>query len=76
MSINVLELMGMGTTAYVMIVIRRDGPTKEQESVLMRGDSSSGVQCVFNCGGRKEEERSGGNMRIMGGLERIGGLSF
>ena len=54
--INVLELMGMVMTAYVMIVIRRDRPAKEGESVVMRGDSSSAVQWVINCGERRDRE--------------------
>ena len=60
LSINVLELMGMVMTAYVMIVIRGDRPTKEGESMLMRGDGSSAVQRVINCGGGQRKERSGG----------------
>ena len=36
LTINVFELMGIMMTAYAMIVIRRDRPTKEGESVLMR----------------------------------------
>ena len=56
LSINVLELMGMVMTAYVMIVIRRDRPAKEGESVLMRGGSSSAVQWVINCGERRDRE--------------------
>ena len=76
LSINFLELMGMVMTAYVMIVIRRDRLTKEEESVLMRGDSSSTGQWVINCGGGEGEERSGGRMRIMEVLEKIGGWSF
>ena len=47
LSVNILELMGMVMTAYAMIVIRKDRPTKEGESVLLRGDSSSAVQWVI-----------------------------
>ena len=50
-SINVLELTAMVTTAYVMIQIRSDIRTKGGELVLMRGDSSSAVKWVINCGG-------------------------
>ena len=42
--IDVLELLGMVMTAFVMIVIRRDRPGRMGEAVLIRGDSSSGVQ--------------------------------
>ena len=37
---NILELLGMVMTAYVVIVIKRDRPAKEGESVLTIGDSS------------------------------------
>ena len=38
--INVLELLRVVMTAYVVIVIKRDRPAKEGESVLTIGDSS------------------------------------
>ena len=60
MSINVLELMEMVMTAYVMIVIRRDIPTKGGESVLKRGHNSSAVQWAINCGGGGGEKGGGG----------------
>ena len=50
LSINCVELMRMVMTACVLIVIRKDGPAKEGESVLVRVDSSSTVQWVMNCG--------------------------
>ena len=43
----------MVMTAYVMMVIRKDRPAKDGESVLMRGDSSA-VPWVINCGGARE----------------------
>ena len=54
-SINILELMAMVMTAYVMMVMRRDRPDREGATVLMGGDSSSAVKWVINCkgGGRK-----------------------
>ena len=42
LSINVLELVVMVMVAYVMIVIGKDRPTEEGESVLMRRDRFSG----------------------------------
>ena len=43
--INMLELVGMVWTAYVMIVIKKDIRRREEgEAVLMRGDNSSAVQ--------------------------------
>ena len=53
-SINVLELMGTVMTAYVMIVSSKDRLAQERESVLMRWDSSSVMQCVINCEGGRE----------------------
>ena len=51
-SVNVLKLLGMVMAAYVMLVIRRDRPSREGETVLMRGGSSYyAVQWVINCGG-------------------------
>ena len=66
LSINILELLEMVMTAYAMIVIKKDRPVKEGNSVLMRGDSSSAVQWVISCGRGKGEERSGGVMKIIG----------
>lgn len=40
LSINVLELLCMVWTAYVMIVIRNDLPRRREEEVLMRGYNS------------------------------------
>ena len=51
LSINVLELLGMVKTAFVMIMVRRDGPGRVGEPVLMSGDSLSAVQWVKNCKG-------------------------
>ena len=76
LSINVLELLGMVMTAFVMIVIKKDKPGRVGEPVLMRGDSSSAVQWVKNCKGGKGEVRSGGMMRFFGVLEQIGGWCF
>ena len=60
LSINILVLLGMVMTAYVMTVIKKDRPAKEGESVRMRGDSSSAVQWVINCGGGKvKRDREG-----------------
>ena len=65
-SINVLELLGMEMTAFVFIVIRRDRPGRVVEPVLMREDSSSAVQRVKNCKGKKGEVSWGVMMRILG----------
>lgn len=44
LSINVLERFGMVWTAYVVIVIRKDLPGREEENVPRRGDNSTAVQ--------------------------------
>lgn len=43
LSINGRELIRMVMTAYVLILIRKDRPAKEEQSVLKREDSSSAV---------------------------------
>ena len=65
-SINVLGLLGMVMTAFVMIVVRRDRPGLVGAPVLMRGDSSSAVQWVKKCKGGKREVRPGEMVRILG----------
>ena len=67
--INVLELVGMVWTAYVMIVIRKDLPRRDGEAVLMRGDNSTAVQWVLKYKGSKDDVRAGDMMRILGALE-------
>ena len=59
-----------------MIVDGKDRPAKEGESRLMRGDGSSEVQWVINCGGGKGEGILVGMMRNTGVMKRIGGWSF
>lgn len=70
LSINVLKLFGMASTAYVVIVIRKDLPSREQQTVLMREDNSSAIQGMLNCKGCKDDERAGGIMRILGALSK------
>ena len=71
-----LELFGMGWTAYVTIVIRKDLPDRAGEAVLMRGDNSSAVQWVTNCKGGNDDLRAGGLIRILGALEVRGKWCF
>ena len=68
LSINVLELLAMVVTAYVMIVLSGDEPPYDEASVLMRGDNSSAVSWVNKCRGGLEP-RSGALMRLLGVLE-------
>jgi len=69
LSTNVLELFDMLRTAFVVTVIRKDLPKREENAVFMRGDNSSAVQWVLNCKGRIDDVRAGGLMRIPGALE-------
>jgi len=52
--INVLEVMAMVMTAYVMVISRGDRPEREGEAVMMRADNESAVSWV------KEEVRGRG----------------
>ena len=54
LSINLLELLAMVVTAYVMVVVKEDRPSVAGEPVLMRGDSSSAVSWVNRCGGTRD----------------------
>ena len=77
LSINILELMAMVMTAYVVVAMRGDKPDREGATVLMLGDNSSAVQWVINCKrGRKEKVRAGALVRILGALETKGGCCF
>ena len=76
LSINVLELLGVVMTAFVMVVIRTDRLARAGEPVPMRGNSSSAVQWVKNCQEGKGEARWGALMLVLGVLEQIGGWCF
>ena len=69
LSINVLELLGNVMNAYVMTVVRGDGPERERKSVLMRGDNISAVNWVQQCHRGKDAVRAGRLMRLLGVLE-------
>ena len=58
--INVVELLGMVVTAFVMIVTKRDRPERVGEPVLMKRKSSPAAQWVENCKGGEGAMRSGG----------------
>lgn len=71
---HVLKLKGMVMTAYVMTVIWKGQAIHGGEGgadVLMRGDSSSEVKWVINCGGGGGEVTSRSMMRIMGVFDCI-----
>lgn len=75
LSINLLELLAMVVTAYVMVVVKGDLPTVNGEPVLMRGDSSSAVTWVNRCGGTRDP-RTAFIMRWLGVLEVNAGWCF
>ena len=64
--VNVLELMGTGITAYVMIDLKRHRLPREGELMLMRWDSSLAVSWVFDCSMGKREDRCGGTDNCRG----------
>ena len=76
-SINLLEIMAMVMTAYVMIDMKGERPRRRGEAVLMRADNEAAVTWVRRCrGGGKKQARLGALMRIIGALEAKGGWCF
>ena len=76
-SINLLEVMAMAMTAYVMIDMKGERPRRRGEAVLVRADNEAAVTWVRRCrGGGKKQARVGALMRIMGALETKGGWCF
>lgn len=73
--INLLELLGMVMTAWVVVVVEKQTPTLTGETVLLRGDNTSAVGWVEK-GGGASDPRSGGLLRLLGALELSGGWSF
>ena len=76
-SINLLEVMAMVMTAFVMVDMRGERPGRKGEAVLMRADNEAAVTWVKRCrGGGKKQARVGALMRMMGALEAKGGWCF
>ena len=72
-SINLLEVMAMVMTAYVMIDLKEERPRRRGEAVLMRADNEAAVTWVRRCRrGGKKQARVGALMRIMATLEAKG----
>ena len=67
-SINLLEVMAMVTTAFVMIDMRGDRPGRKGEAVLMRVDDEAAVAWVIRYVGIKQA-RAEALMRMKGALE-------
>ena len=73
-TINLLELLGMVVTAWVMLELVGDTPESDGDPVLMRGDNTAAVSWVNKCGGARDK-RAGLLMRMLGRLEIKGGRS-
>ena len=67
-SINVLELLGMVVSAWVLVVLCAERPLARGDCVLLRGDNEAAVQWVRRGRGGLEP-RSGALMRLLGVLE-------
>ena len=65
-----------GMTAYVMIDMKGERPSRRGEAVLMRVDNDAAVTWVRRCcGGGKKQARVGALLRIMRALEARGGCA-
>ena len=74
-TINLLELVGMVVTAWVMHELVGDRPETEGDPILMRGDNVAAVTWSNRCGGAKDK-RAGLMMRMLGRLEISGGWGY
>ena len=71
-TINLLELLGMVVTAWVMIELVGDRPDAKGDPILMRGDNKAAVSWITRCGGARDK-RAFLLMRMLGRLELTGG---
>ena len=74
-TINLLELVGMVLTAWVMHELVRDRPESKRDPILMRGDNFAAVTWANRCGGARDK-RAGLMMRMLGRLEIQGGWRY
>ena len=74
-TINLLELVGMVMTAWVMHELVGDRPEMKGDPILMRGDNFAAVSWSNRCGGARDK-RAGLMMRTMGRLEIRGGWRY
>lgn len=74
-SINLLELLAMVITAYVMVVQKLDHSRVEGAPVVMFGDNVSAVTWVNKCGGTRDP-RAAFLMRYLGRIEMRAGWCF
>ena len=73
-TINLLELIGMMMSAFVMQITENDRPECARDTVLLRGDNVSAVSWLNRCDGARDK-RAALVMRIMGRLEITCGWS-
>ena len=77
MDINLLELLGVVVSAYVLVEMTEDRPGRKGEAVMMRADNTRAVGWVRKCrGGKKDKARVGALMRWLGVLESKGEWCF
>ena len=74
-TINLLELVGMVLTAWVMHELAGDRPECKGDPILMRGDNFAAVTWANRCGGARDK-RAGLMMRMLGRLEIQGGWRY
>ena len=74
-TINLLELVGMVVTAWVMQELVGDLPQTKGDPVLMRGDNVAAVTWSNRCGGARDK-RACLMMRMLGRLEISGGWGY
>ena len=74
-TIDLLELLGMVVTAWVMLELVGDRADEKGEVILMRGDNTAAVSWISRCGGARDK-RACLLMRMLGCLEIKGGLEL
>ena len=74
-TINLLELVGMVLTAWVMHELVGDRPESKRDSILMRVDNFAAVTWANQCGGARDK-LAGLMMRMLGRLEIQGGWRY
>ena len=73
-TINILELIGIMMSAFVMPMTENDRPEYAGDTVLLRGDNVSAVSWLNRCGDARDK-RAALVMRIMRRLEVTSGWS-
>ena len=73
-TINLLELIGMTMSAFMMQITENDRPEYAGDTVLLRGDNVSAVSWLNRCGGARDKHAAL-VMRTTGILEITSGWS-